>query len=239
MSDSDSEIRRAAVLSDKQLRHAIRVAEISGRIPIRDVMLLLLTHTTGLRITEVSLLKISDVMLGTGVLKREVFIRAITTKSHRARTVYLTHPKTIAAIEAWLAYRRVRAWCLTGVPDQYRGIDPESKLVLTRKGRAFEQSRKYKLMFDGRTDVYFSCDALQAVMTRLFKQAGIRGASSHRGRRGLATRVVAQTGDVELASILLGHSTIEEVRPYLNLSIETLRRAFEIAVEPEQEVALA
>jgi site-specific recombinase XerD len=46
--------RHADALSPGQLRHVIRVASITGRQPIRDVMLLWLTHSTGVRVTELA-----------------------------------------------------------------------------------------------------------------------------------------------------------------------------------------
>lgn len=44
-------IRRATSLRPGQLKHLIRVASVTGRIPEHDVMLLWLTHTTGIRVT--------------------------------------------------------------------------------------------------------------------------------------------------------------------------------------------
>ncbi|HDO1193684.1 hypothetical protein [Aeromonas salmonicida] len=50
----------AAALRPGQLRHVIRVASITGRQPIRDVMLLWLTHSTGVRVTELASIEIRD-----------------------------------------------------------------------------------------------------------------------------------------------------------------------------------
>lgn len=52
-------IRRAASLRPGQFKHLIRVASVTGRLPERDVMLLWLTHTTGIRVTELALLKVA------------------------------------------------------------------------------------------------------------------------------------------------------------------------------------
>ena len=53
-------ISHAASLRPGQLRHVIRVASITGRQPIRDVMLLWLTHSTGVRVTELASIEIHD-----------------------------------------------------------------------------------------------------------------------------------------------------------------------------------
>lgn len=55
-------IRRAASLRPGQFKHLIRVASVTGRLPEPDVMLLWLTHTTGIRVTELALLKVADVL---------------------------------------------------------------------------------------------------------------------------------------------------------------------------------
>lgn len=46
--------RRATSLRPGQFKHLIRVASVTGRQPERDVMLLWLTHTTGIRVTELA-----------------------------------------------------------------------------------------------------------------------------------------------------------------------------------------
>ena len=53
-------IRRATSLRPVQLKHLIRVA--TGRLPERDVALLWLTHSTGIRVTELALLEVADVL---------------------------------------------------------------------------------------------------------------------------------------------------------------------------------
>lgn len=55
-------IRRAASLRLGQFKHLIRVASVTGRLPERDVMLLCITRTAGIRVTELALLKVADVL---------------------------------------------------------------------------------------------------------------------------------------------------------------------------------
>lgn len=46
--------RRATSLRPGQFKHLLRVASVTGRMPVRDVMLLWV-HTTGIRVTELAL----------------------------------------------------------------------------------------------------------------------------------------------------------------------------------------
>lgn len=204
-----------------------RVASITGRQCARDVMLLRLTHSTGVRVTELAMLEIRDVMHPSGQLREEVYLRAEITKRGKPRTIYLTHSKTVVSVKAWLDYRRSRGWGLSPDPE-YQGFRPAERLVLTHKGRAFELTRKVRQLHGGPVE-YRCCDALQQMISRLYRQAGIKGGSSHSGRRTLAAKVLAKTGQIEVVQLLLGHAEPDHVWPYLDVREEVIGVAFEVA----------
>lgn len=163
--------RRAASLRPGQFRHLIRVASVTGRMPERDVMLLYLTHTTGIRVTELALLEVGDVFYPSGAIRPEVYLRAEITKGCQPRNIYLTHLKCLAAIEQWIDVRLRRRWGVSS-ETEYRGLRPDSRLVMTHKGQAFELAFKHRELESG-PEVYRACDALQQTISRLYRQAGI------------------------------------------------------------------
>ncbi|PBP73983.1 integrase [Pseudomonas syringae] len=220
--------RRATSHRLGQFKHLIRVASVTGRMPERDVMLLWLTHTAGIRVTELALLEIGDVLYPSGAIKPEVYLRADITKGCRPRNVYLTHARCLAALDAWLAARCRRRWGLSGL-DEYRGFRQGSKLFTTHKGHAFELAFKHRELESG-PEAYRTCDSLQQTISRLYRQAGIKQGSSHSGRRSLAANVLAATGDVEIVQTILGHSCIDHSNPYLAVDQTTIRRALEVAL---------
>lgn len=220
--------RRAASLSSGQFKHPIRVATLTGRMPERDEMLLWLTHTTGIRVTELALLEIGDVLYPSGAIKPEVYLRADITKGCRPRNVYLTHARCLSALEAWFEVRYQRRWGLSGI-DEYRGFRPGSKLVMTHKGQAFELAFKHRQLDSG-PEVYRACDSLQQTISRLYRQAGIKHGSSHSGGRSLAAKVLAVTGDVEIVQTILGHACLDHSKSYLAVDMQSVRRAFELAL---------
>ncbi len=67
--------RQATSLRQGQFRHLIRVAGVTGRMPLRDQMILWITHTTGVRVTELALLRIDDVLYPSGAIREEVYLR--------------------------------------------------------------------------------------------------------------------------------------------------------------------
>lgn len=94
--------RRTTSLRPGQFKHLIRVASVTGRLPERDVALLWLTHPTDIRVTELAMLEVADVLYPSGAIKPEVYLRADITKGCRPRNIYLTHAKCLAALDAWL-----------------------------------------------------------------------------------------------------------------------------------------
>lgn len=77
--------RRATSLRPGQLKHLIRVDSVTGRMPERDVFLLWVTHTTGIRVTELALLEVADVLYPSGAIRPEVYLRDEITKVCRPR----------------------------------------------------------------------------------------------------------------------------------------------------------
>jgi integrase len=179
-------------------------------------------------VTELAQLEIGSVLFPSGTVRPEVYLSASITKHSRARNIYLTHPKCLEALERWLEVRVNRRWGFSGA-DEYRGLRPSSKLVMTFKGEAFELAFKHRMLDTG-PEVYRCCDSLQQTFSRLYRQAGIKGGSSHSGRRTLAAKVLAATGDVEVVQTLLGHSELDHAKPYLSVCQETIRRAFAVAL---------
>ncbi|GKS06678.1 hypothetical protein PSTH1771_16700 [Pseudomonas syringae pv. theae] len=59
----------------------------------------------------------------------------------------------------------------------------------------------------------------------------INQGSSHSGRRSLAAKVLAATGDVETVQTILGRACFDHSKPYLTIDQATIRRAFEVALQ--------
>lgn len=100
---------------------------------------------------------------------------------------------------------------------------------MTHKGQAFKLAFKHR-QFDSGPEVYRACDSLQQTISRLYRQARIKQGFSHSGRRSLATKVLAATGDVEIVQTILGHACLDHSKPYLTVDMQAVRRAFELAL---------
>lgn len=218
--------KRAAVLLPSQLRHLIRVTEATSRHPERDVLILWLGFSCGMRVTETARLTVADVILPSGRLRQEVSLRAEITKGCRQRLAYLTNPKLIAAMDRYIEWRKAKHFGCSLDERQYRGLLPETKLILTWKGGPYELSTKRTVNTAGETIEYLAADSLQTYIKGLYRAAGLRLASSHSGRRTFASRLLAAGVPLETVQALLGHADLDHVMPYLEVSDDTLREMF-------------
>ncbi|NKF95652.1 site-specific integrase [Ralstonia solanacearum] len=219
-------VNRAKILKPSQIRHLLRVTEATSRHPERDALILLLGFTAGMRVSEVARIKGADVLLPGGQLREEVSLRAAITKGCRQRCIYLSHPKTASALERYIEWR----WRLgkgTALDRRmWRGLMPETTLVLTHKGGPYELSVKRRLNSAGQQVDYLAADSLQSYLTGLYRAAGLgAGYSSHSGRRTFASRLLAQGHTIETVQILLGHAELDHVGPYLEVSRHDLDQA--------------
>ncbi|MEX3686445.1 tyrosine-type recombinase/integrase [Paraburkholderia sp. BR14263] len=103
---------------------------------------------------------------------------------------------------------------------------PHTRLILTQKGGPFELSVKRRVNFEGEAVEYLAADSLQSYVTSLYRAAGLgAGYSSHSGRRTFASRLVAQGHSLETVQFLLGHSHLDHVAPYPDVTARERRDA--------------
>jgi integrase/recombinase XerD len=222
---------QATVLRPGQYRHLIRATRVTSREPERDVLILLLGIHNGMRVSEIAQVEIQDFLFPSGALRQEVSLRASVTKGCRQRCIYPTNRELVAALEDYLALRLERSWGMGEDPKKFRGLRPDSKLILTFKGQKFYLNTKRRINQAGEQVDYRACDSLQAHITKLYKDAGIKGGSSHSGRRTMASRLLEQGHGVETLQLILGHAELDHIDPYLQVSKKTLREMFSVVLD--------
>lgn len=222
-------ITRAAVLTPAKIRHLLNVTEATSRHKERDAAILLLGLCCGMRCTETAQITVADIMFPSGKLRREVSLRAVITKGCRQRCVYISSQKLIAALERYLEYRWAnRIGTVTDTENAtYRGLRPDLPLFITRRGSKFELNIKRRVLGTGECREYLAADSLQSYITRRYAKAGIKGGSSHSGRRTFATRMYHKTFDMDLVQQLLGHDSCDVTMRYIECDPRILRQAFE------------
>lgn len=84
-----AEIAHAAALNRGQFNRLIKITLATSRYAARDVLVLMLGHKAGLRVTESSRITLSDVMFPSGKLREEVSLREAVTKGCKQRCVLI------------------------------------------------------------------------------------------------------------------------------------------------------
>jgi integrase/recombinase XerD len=72
--------------------------------------------------------------------------------------------------------------------------------------RATRATCKRQVNHAGEQVDYAGCDALQAHVTKLYRDAGVKGGGSHSGGRTMASRLLEQGHDLETLQLMLGHA---------------------------------
>jgi site-specific recombinase XerD len=200
--------KRALRLDAGQFNRLIKITRATSRYAERDVLVLMLGHHTGMRVTEISRITVGDVMHASGKLREEVSLREAVTKGCRQRCVYLSSKALICALNDYIQFRIERDIGIEHGDMRYRKLLPNQPLIYSARGAGLSQNTKRRTLDNGERRDYKACDSLQSHVTTLYKRAGIKG-SSHSGRRGFASKVLAATGDMDTVAHLLGHSSIE------------------------------
>ena len=178
---------KAKVLSEAEFKRMLEM--LTGELhAARNTAMLYLSFGLGLRVKELAALSIVDIIDVNGNLREEINLLRRMTKGGKQRHVYLTNDQVRAALQAYLNIRH---------QDRRHAVAPGSPLFLSNKGSRF------------------SPNSLQQVFKRLYRRAGIDGASSHSGRRTFATRLIEKGIDIKAVSRLMGHSTIAMTAEYV------------------------
>lgn len=139
-----AEEKRALRLNAGQFTRLIKVTRATSRYPERDVLVLMLGHHCGLRVTEISRITVADVMQASGKLRQEVSLREAVTKGCRQRCTYLSSRALIEALEAYLAYRMAHGIGTELEAARYRGLLPQQPLIYSGRGAALIQPTSLK-----------------------------------------------------------------------------------------------
>ncbi|MGF1756449.1 tyrosine-type recombinase/integrase [Photobacterium sagamiensis] len=213
---------QARTLTPKEIKHGIRIAGVRQQ-PERNQLVLYLSHAACLRITEIAQIRPYDILTKRGELRESFVLPAAFGKGKaKARRVWLTHQKLRVAINTYCRYRLENSIGL-GKPDEYRGLAPKSPLIRSNRGGAYALVAKRRRMKDYTFKYYGACDGLERLMRSIYVSAGLKGASSHSGRRSTATNLNelgVLLGEIQK---LLGHSDYQQTLTYID--IRPARRA--------------
>lgn len=198
---------KAPVVEESEFRHALKVAAVTGQSKERDVALLWVAYGTGMMPIELAKLTISDYLAADGALRVESQIRSEIAFNGVARQLYWSNKGVVSALDAYLE-TRIKYGYGMGVPEQYRGLDPNSPLFLAVDGKPFTFTRRVTPA--GQES--YSCESLTQIIRRLHAQAGIENGSSLSARRTFGVRLHRKGFDLRHIQVLLGVQSLTAVK---------------------------
>lgn len=178
---------QAKVLNETEFKRVVNYLR-KNAYSKRNIALMHFSFRLGLRAKEMASLKVKDVLAHDGELLEEINLLSHMTKGAKQRHIFLTNDKARDALREYLDERREIEQIL---------FNDESPLFKSQKGN------------------HFSANTLQQLFHRIYEQVGIRGASSHSGRRTFATTLIEKGVDIKAVSTLMGHASVAMTARYV------------------------
>ena len=120
---------------------------------------------------------------------------------------------------------------------QTKGSDSTTVLVNTKLKRQLEKfAKQYPIHVTTRTAPLlfsakgggFTAQTIVNLFKRIYKMAGIEGASSHSGRRQFVTKLADQGINARLVQVLARHKHLSTTQRYIDVNENSLRNAVEL-----------
>jgi site-specific recombinase XerD len=191
-----SEDRVPKVLNGEQLKKLFEVQDLNKKSGVRDRAILEVLFSTGLRVSELSNLDVSDI-------NPHATEFTVIGKGRKARTVYLSESALL-----WLKrYMATRS-------------DPFKPLFLRYSGKSMDE-RDY----DGES-LRLTVRSIERLVKKYIQRAGISvDATPHTLRHSYATDLLSNGADLRQVQELLGHSNVSTTQIYTHVTNFQLREA--------------
>ena len=218
---------KAIALTSKQIKHVFLITELMTHSAAKRCALAL--SFAGMRVTEIALLDVKTVLYPSGQIRSEIHLPAEICKRLKSRTIWITNDKTRQLLQDWIDYRLKRKWGTVLEGETHQSLNPKSKFLYNNRGMAYGLSQKRRVNAAGETIDYWSSDALIDVFRKIYKKAGIIGASSHSGRKSLvSTGIVKHNRTLYQMALILGHDDPSVTLDYVDFDVDYLKRMYEI-----------
>ena len=188
-------MKQAKVLTKTELSRVIAVIE-AGSHAARNKCAFYLTHLAGLRVKEVSALKVADIYDSVGKVHGEIILSPDQTKGNSTRSVVLNRK-----------LQKVLAEYYSNLP---------------------KHNSDFPLIYSQKSYKPFSPNSLCQVFGRIYDAAGIRGATSHSGRRTFITKLASKGVSAKVLMELAGHKHLSTTQRYIEVNDQMLKEAVEL-----------
>lgn len=177
-------------------QHLAKITRHS-RCPERDTALLLVLFSTAAKPLEIAQLEVRDYLNASGDVRKSSTIRADIAVNGVSRPLHFSDPQLTAAIDAYLSKRRDDRMAIHD-DATYRGLQPHSRLFLSRSGASMSIKRS------GTGAQYLVCKEIHEIYRRIFTHGGHSGINTALARRLAAHRLQLSGANAEEIGAALG-----------------------------------
>lgn len=174
------------------------------RAAARNRCIVFMQHHAALRISEIAVLTLENVLHADGTLKDELRFTAAQVKERRDGAVPISS-KLAVELQQYLHADFKKLQSRGGVWAMDAALFPSSTTRTT-----------------------FSVNALTQVVNALYKRAGIAGGTTHSGRRTAITLLANKGIPVRQLQAFARHANIATTQRYIDCNVEQVRRAVEL-----------
>ena len=187
-------------LSEDEVKHLLKIADKdTSDTGVRNKVMLYLLYVTGVRISELTNLKLSHIHFDTGFLH-------INGKGGKVRMVPV--PQAVFSL--------VRAY-----------IDSVHRAFTAKKNGMRKTDYLFPIIYASKVRP-ITRQAFWGILKQLCKKAGIeRAISPHKLRHSLATHMLKSGVDLRSLQMLLGHENLATVQVYTHLETSFVRKVYD------------
>lgn len=169
-------------------------------VGIRNNMMLTLLYVTGMRISELIALKISDIQFDTG------FLTISSGKGGKGRIVPIPQPVQVILREY---------------------IELTHALLTKSKGQLIFTDWLFPVVYGGKVK-HITRQAFWSILKKIARASGMeKNISPHKLRHSLATHLLKNGADLRSLQMLLGHENISTVQIYTHVETSYLREVYD------------
>jgi integrase len=209
---------RAVYITNNQRKNLFEVTAACSNNPRRDRALLALVLGTPMKVIELARLTVADVLAENGDYLRDCTMRPELAYNGKPRPLSWESKRLRTYLDSYLTQRVREGDGVTNLPGSYRGLDPESPLILTDEGKPFPLDRRTTPK--GATS--YTCSSMTRLISRRMAEAGLEGATAESGRRTFAVNLQRQGFSIAVIHRLLGNANLKTTRRLLDSDPEDL-----------------
>ena len=204
--------REITFLESEELESILSAPDTSDLSGLRDKAILEILFSTGMRVSELAALNVSDLNFERGEI-------AVLGKGRKLRVVFLSE----SAVEAAQEYLSNRGVNSAVIPNSFR--DPLADGMLKQVQHDTNKSAsKSNPLFLSNKSTRLSVRSIERIVKKYSTRAGLaKKVSPHTLRHSFATDLLIGGADVRSVQSLLGHSSITTTQVYTHVTDQHLR----------------